>query len=157
MQSLTTKQKAFCGEFVKDENRRQAAIRAGYGPKAASQQAAKLLADERIQARIAKLREAEAPPDEMTLEGHLRVLERLRDKLIAAANNPEITAPQIRALRLAVDAEVARWRAVKLLGPDPRTPKEDDALTMGELLRDTLRPGSRKPEAPRSNGSGDDG
>ena len=48
MRPLTVKQRAFCREFVKDENRRQAAISAGYREEAASERAGKLLQDSRL-------------------------------------------------------------------------------------------------------------
>ena len=163
MQPLTTKQRAFAGEYVRDESPRQAAIRAGYSPKAASQQAGKLLHDPRIQDLIAKLREAEAPPDEMSLEGHLREMARLRDKLEDAFDNPEITTPQVSALRCAADAEIAKGKVLGFYSrssrdPDPPSMGRPKAReTMGDILRGTLRPGSRKPVEPRSNGSGEGG
>lgn len=161
MRPLTAKQRAFGCEFVKDENRRQAAIRAGYGEKAASEIGGKLLSDPRIQDRIAKLRSAEASPDDMTLEGHWRALAQLRDELEAAGDRPDITAPQVSALRGAVDAEVARGRALRFHDPDPRDPKDDDDRpTMDEVLRGRTKdgkpiPGLTQPREPQSNGSGE--
>ena len=70
--------------------------------------------------------------------------------------NPEITTPQVSALRGAVDAEVARGRALRFHEPDPQDPKEDDdGPTMGDIMRGRLRPDRRKPAEP--NGSGEDG
>lgn len=150
MSALTPKQRAFCREYIDDENRRQAAIRAGYRPKSASERGGKLLQDPRIQDLISKLRAAQVPPDDMTLEGHWRALAQLRDRLEAAGDRPDITAPQVSALRGAVDAEVARGRALKLLNPDPRDPEQPSSFkpkhneTMGEVLRGTGGNGSRK-------------
>ena len=63
----------------------------------------------------------------------------------------------LSALRGAVDAEVARGRALRFHDPDPRPPEDDDdAPTMGEVLRGVLRPDSRKPVEPQTNGSGED-
>ncbi len=158
MKALTIKQRAFAPEFVKDEIPRQAAIRAGYSPNAASQQAGKLLADPRIQDRIAKLRSAEASPDDMTLAEQWRALTKLRGELEAAFKLADVTSAQVSALRGAVDAEVARGRALRFHDPDPRDPKEeDDAPTMDEVLRGRLRPGSRNPVEPQTNGSGKGG
>ena len=157
MQPLTSKQRAFCSEYVKDGNRRQSALRAGYGPNAVSQQGGKLLEDERVKDRIAKLLKAEASPDDMTLAEHWRALTKLRGELQAAFKLPDVTSAQVSALRGAVDAEVARGRALRFHDPDPRDPKEDeDRPTIGEILRGSLRPGGRKPADPRSNGSGED-
>ena len=46
MRPLTAKQRAFCREYVQDENRRQAAISAGYREEAASERGGKLLRDQ---------------------------------------------------------------------------------------------------------------
>lgn len=50
--SLSDKQKAFVREYLIDHNGTQAAIRAGYSPKTARQQAEQLLKDERIDALV---------------------------------------------------------------------------------------------------------
>ena len=52
---LTEKQKQFCNEFIIDFNGTQAAIRAGYSPKTANEQAAQLLAKLSIQEYLKKL------------------------------------------------------------------------------------------------------
>ena len=157
MNTLTVKQRAFCAEYVKDENRRQAAIRAGYKGKATSQIGGKLLQDQRVQALISKLRSAEASPDDMTLAEHWRALTKLRGELEGAFKLPDVTSAQVSALRGAVDAEVARGRALRFHDPDPRDHKDDDdGPTIGEVLRGRLRPDSRKPAEPRSNGADED-
>ena len=53
--TLTDKQARFCEEYMIDLNATQAAIRAGYSPKTANEQAARLLANVSIQNRIAQL------------------------------------------------------------------------------------------------------
>ena len=157
MNTLTVKQRAFCAEYVKDENRRQAAIRAGYKGKATSQMGGKLLQNQRVQDLIAKLRSAEVSPDDMTLAEHWRALTKLRGELQAAFQLPDVTSAQVSALRGAVDAEIARGRALRFHEPDPRDPKEDeDRPTIGEILRGSLRPGGRKPAEPQTNGSDED-
>lgn len=55
MAGLNPKQKAFCREYNKDFNGTQAAIRAGYSPKTANEQAARLLAKVSVQAEIKRL------------------------------------------------------------------------------------------------------
>ena len=57
---MTDKQARFCEEYMIDLNATQAAIRAGYSPKTANEQAARLLANVSIQNRIAQL-QAEPP------------------------------------------------------------------------------------------------
>ena len=49
---MTEKQKRFCDEYLIDCNATQAAIRAGYSPKTANEQGAKLLAKVSIKAYI---------------------------------------------------------------------------------------------------------
>lgn len=55
MEKLSDKQERFCQEYTKDLNQTQAAIRAGYSPKTANQQASRLLTKVNVQARIAEL------------------------------------------------------------------------------------------------------
>lgn len=52
---MTDKQDRFCEEYMIDLNATQAAIRAGYSPKTAREQAPRLLANVSIQNRIAQL------------------------------------------------------------------------------------------------------
>lgn len=53
--ALNPKQQRFCEEYVVDLNGTQAAIRAGYSPKTANEQAARLLAKASIQEEVEKL------------------------------------------------------------------------------------------------------
>jgi len=53
--NLTAKQMAFCREFILDCNGTQAAIRAGYSPKTANEQAARLLANVSVAAEVERL------------------------------------------------------------------------------------------------------
>ena len=161
MKPLTALQKRFGNEFIKDENGRQACIRAGYSPKAASQQASKLLQDQRIQVLIAKLPGYSVPIEDTGLDGHLRKMSVLRNNLEEAGDNPDITTPQVSALRGAVDAEVARGKALGFYGRLSRDPEQPPLgqpkaqKTMGELLRGTAGNGSRKEVEPQTNGSGE--
>ncbi len=49
---LTKKQEMFCREYVKDHNGTQAAIRAGYSPESARQQAHRMLTKDYIRSRV---------------------------------------------------------------------------------------------------------
>lgn len=51
---MTAKQKRFCDEYMIDLNATQAAIRAGYSPKTACEQASRLLANVKVQDEIAR-------------------------------------------------------------------------------------------------------
>ena len=53
MAKLTAKQQRFCDEYLIDLNATQAAIRAGYSPKTACEQASRLLANVKVQEVIA--------------------------------------------------------------------------------------------------------
>lgn len=55
MARLTPKQARFCEEYLVDLNATQAAIRAGYAAKSANANAARMMANDGIQARIAAL------------------------------------------------------------------------------------------------------
>ena len=148
MNTLTVKQRAFCAEYIKDENRRQAAIRAGYKGKATSQIGGKLLQDQRVQALIAKLREAQVQPGDMSVVGHVMALEAIRDKALADGK-----------YQAAATAEKARGIALGYQSGKPRDPEQPPLgqpkarETMGDILRGTLRPDSRK----EVNGSGEGG
>jgi phage terminase small subunit len=54
-QLLTPRQEQFCHEYLKDRNGTQAAIRAGYSPKTAQEQASRLLSKVMIRAKINQL------------------------------------------------------------------------------------------------------
>ena len=54
-QELTPKQSTFCREYVVDLNGTQAAIRAGYSPRSANEQAARALAKANIRAEVNRL------------------------------------------------------------------------------------------------------
>lgn len=53
MSTLTRKQRRFADEYLIDCNATQAAIRAGYSPKTANEQAAQMMANEKINSYIA--------------------------------------------------------------------------------------------------------
>jgi phage terminase small subunit len=63
---LPPKQDRFCQEYLIDLNATQAATRAGYSAKTANQQAARMLANVNIQARIAQLQEQRQERTQLT-------------------------------------------------------------------------------------------
>ena len=130
---LTLKQHLFCKEYPKDLNGTQAAIRAGYVAASAGVQANKLLKQEKIQAGIARVREALSEATDMDAQW---VLERLRDNYnyaisgkrrdLSAANKSleligkhlgmfkdrlEVTTPFIERLLLMSDEQLAALEA----------------------------------------------
>lgn len=54
MAKLTAKQQRFCDEYLIDLNAKQAAIRAGYSPNTAEQQASRMLRNVKVQNEIAR-------------------------------------------------------------------------------------------------------
>ncbi len=99
--------------------------------------------DERIQDLIAKHREAQVRPGDMSVEGHVMALEAIRDKALADGK-----------YQAAATAEKARGIALGYQSGKPRDPEEPPLgrpkarETMGDILRGTLRPASRKRTAP---------
>ena len=59
MEKLTLKQQRFCEEYLLDLNGAQAAIRAGYKPKAAKEQASRLLTKANVQEYLQSLRDVQ--------------------------------------------------------------------------------------------------
>lgn len=72
--ALTAKQKRFCEEYIVDLNGTQAAIRAGYSPHTANEQAVRLLAKVSSQEYIQELKQARSARTEITAD---RVLQEL--------------------------------------------------------------------------------
>lgn len=71
-QKLTPKQERFCREYVVDLNAAQAAIRAGYSPKDAHAQGARLSANVGIKKRIAELSRVKNDALDLKIEDTLR-------------------------------------------------------------------------------------
>lgn len=81
MPDLTEKQKRFVAEYLIDLNATQAAIRAGYSPKAANREGARQLSNVGIQAAIAEAQARVAEKAEWNAAERLMML-----KAIAVAN-----------------------------------------------------------------------
>jgi len=96
MPKLTEKQKRFCEEYLIDLNATQAAIRAGYPAKRASEQAYQLLQKTTVSAYIERLREEQQRRTEITADTVLGELAK-----IASAEDVEITGKEkLKALEL---------------------------------------------------------
>lgn len=74
---LTFQQRVFVAEYIKDRNGTQAAIRAGYKPNAAQEQASRLLSNAMIRQRIEELITKVSERAELTAERTLREVARL--------------------------------------------------------------------------------
>jgi len=75
--TLTTKQKAFCEEYLINLNATQAAIRAGYSKKTANTDGPRLLVNARIQEHIQKLMDKRSARTEIKADNVLRELAKL--------------------------------------------------------------------------------
>lgn len=77
---LTPKQEAFAREYVIDRNGKQAAIRSGYSPATAEQQASRLLSNVKVRAFINRLEVKYAEKAELTVAGITTRLLAIADK-----------------------------------------------------------------------------
>lgn len=77
--SLNPKQRTFCIEYIKDHNATQAAIRAGYSEKTATEQAARLLTNVKVQEFIAELEKDAIPNAEEIKRSNVKFWKDARD------------------------------------------------------------------------------
>ncbi len=77
---LTPQQEAFCNEFIKDLNIKQAAIRAGYSEKHAANNAYTLTKNPAIVQRIAELKSEQTKRTKIEADDILRRLVRIAEK-----------------------------------------------------------------------------
>lgn len=107
MRNLTLKQENFCLAYI-ESGVAMEAYRAAYNPQKMSNNAlqvesSRMLSNPKIKARLAELRAPAVSSAKITLETHLRDLEKLRDK-----------ADQACDFGAAIRAEVARGKAAGL-------------------------------------------
>lgn len=77
MPKLTKKQQAFVAEYLVDMNGTQAAIRAGYSPKTAQPQSARLLSNVMVQAALEKAFQKKVGRIEVTVDNVVEELRRI--------------------------------------------------------------------------------
>jgi len=95
--ALNPKRQAFCREYLKDSNGTQAAIRAGYSPRTANEQAAQLLAKLSVKEYLAELRAEIAAKVDVTRE-------QLIEKMYDIVTDPTSTKTEkVRAASLVAD------------------------------------------------------
>ena len=83
---LTPKQQAFVNEYLKDRNGKQAAIRAGYSPKTANEQASRLLTNVNVADAVKSKSKKIADKAEITAEW---VLKELKKQYQSASDSDE--------------------------------------------------------------------
>ena len=104
---MTQKQERFCAEYVKCGNAAEA-YRSAYKcekmkPESVWSLASRLMSNVKVMSRVQELRDAAAKEAQVTLEGHLEDLRRLRD---IAVEEGQLSA--------AITAEISRGKAVGL-------------------------------------------
>ncbi len=104
LQALNSRQEVFCALIIKGESQSDA-YRQAYQPKRASdktihEKASRLMAEDKVKARIAELRAPVIEEAQLTLSAHLASLKEIRDK-----------AMEKEQLSAAVSAEVSRGKA----------------------------------------------
>lgn len=94
---LTERKKRFVVEYLKRGNATQAAIAAGFSRKTAGAAGSRLLKDVRIATAIATAKAPVLDAAKVTLEGHLKELDRLRDLAIQNGQmGPAVKAEECR-------------------------------------------------------------
>ena len=92
---MTDKQERFCEEYMIDLNATQAAIRAGYSPRTAQEQSARLLSNVMVQNRIAQLQAEQSRRTGVTADRVVRELAK-----IAFANASDLIDPETASVKL---------------------------------------------------------
>lgn len=82
---LTPKQEAFCREYLVDLNATQAAIRAGYSPRTATEQGARLLTNANVRARVDGLKEERAERVQRTADDVLLDIKKVKESCMGDA------------------------------------------------------------------------
>ena len=119
---LTAKQLKFTREYAKDGNGTRAAIRAGYAPKSADVEAARLLVNAKVGNAVTKFQELHRIKAEVTIESLAAELEHDRDRA--------------RQLDQTVTAVTATVQIAKPYGLDiNRNINENNGLTKIEIIR----------------------
>ena len=110
---LTPKQAAFVREYVVDLNATQAAIRAGYSPKTANEQASRLLANVSVATAVAEQRQIAAQRNDLTIDW---VLDGLKQNLRRAMQAEPVFDAEGRATGEYVYQGAVANKALELLG-----------------------------------------
>lgn len=120
---MTDKQERFCQEYMIDLNATKAAIRAGYSPKTAREQAARLLSKVNIQGRIEQLQAEQSRRTGISADRVLRELAKVAfanagDIIDADATLKEDASPDdlaaVQSVRVKVFGQDGVEREIKL-------------------------------------------
>ena len=134
--SITNKQEGFCQEYIKDHNGTQSAIRAGYSPKTANEQAARLLTKVSIKERIGQLETKKAENIEYDRKESMRRKQVLLDALRARiANNDDQAIRTAHTILKQMD-NINGLESITNINVDQQAPKplsEQDRAELKEL------------------------
>jgi phage terminase small subunit len=139
MSKLTPRQARFCDEYLIDLNATQAAIRAGYSPRTANQQGARLLANVKIQAALGERMEKRAERTGIDADSVVRRLAEIAFGDLGEFLDilPDGTARVDLAKAKGKTRLLKKYDCKQILAGDP-----NDALPIGDMkieLHDGLR------------------
>lgn len=102
MDKLTQRQEMFCREYLVDLNGTQAAIRAGYSPKTANEQATRLLANVSVRSHVQKLMGDRVERVARSADDVLRDLHKIKEVNMRETDDGEMvnSAAALKALEL---------------------------------------------------------
>ena len=156
---MTDKQKRFCEEYMIDLNATQAAIRAGYSPKTAAAQAARLLTNVKVQLYLSQLQAKQSRRTGVSAD---RVVRELAKIAFVNAGDVITSSGELKADANPDDLAAVQSVKVKLFGEDgvEKEVRLNDKLKALELLGKHLGTFNGNLETPsteaESSGSGDD-
>lgn len=128
--ALSEKRQAFCREYVEDYNATAAAIRAGYSPKSAQEQAAQLMKIECVKAEIDRLKAEKSKRTGVTKE---RIMEELAK--MAFVNHQDVSGKDgqlKKGIQRADSAAIKKIRTRYL--PDGSTEQEIELYDKSKAL-----------------------
>ena len=96
---MTDKQARFCEEYMIDLNATQAAIRAGYSPKTAQEQSARLLSNVMVQNRLAQLQAEQSRRTGVSADRVVRELAKIAFANAQRPDRPETASVKLDASR----------------------------------------------------------
>lgn len=123
---MTDKQKRFCEEYLVDLNATQAAIRAGYSPKTANEQGARLLTNVSVRARIDAAMAAQSKRTGVTADRVVRELAR-----IGFVNPTDV----INTDRVTVKRSASRDDTAAIASVKVKTSKTDQGSTVEREIK----------------------
>lgn len=132
MSRITDKQKKFVDEYLIDLNATQAAIRAGYSPRTAQEQSARLLSNVMVSEAIEKAQAAQSRRTGITADRVIRELAR-----IAFVNAPDVIDPESATVHPSAERDdLAAIQSIKVKRSESETgSSEEHEVKLCDKLR----------------------